>query len=157
MGATVPPDAKPGPAFWSDEDGECGWVEVESCPEQDDAGRAIAESFDLVFTRDGRRSIRTQDCECVPTHGVDPGEEHECFDHPGEACAVRESVDCWAFTSWGPPEDVDVRDIVHELGESPLVYLPERWALVGGEIVRRDGTGAGTPAEAPSIGMGLVP
>lgn len=146
-------------AFWWEDDGEYAWAEVAHHPDQDAAGREMAEADGCVYTPDGRDSISTQGCECLPTHGVDPGEcggPDGCWEHPGEACEVREKVDCWRFVSWAEAEAVEYADITAELGEDPLVYLPPHWSVVDRQIVSEPES-LPIPFEAPSVGMGLEP
>ena len=90
-----------------------------------------------------RYEIKTQDCECYPTHGAQLEAEdhngHECFDHPNEACFVRENVDVWCFTDQGEADgkyaEATEADVAHEIalmereGKTLLVYRPAELRL----------------------------
>lgn len=109
---------------WSNEDDEL-FVEVADEPDRDRAGQRLADQDRLAITFLTRVSIRTQDCECVPTTDACADDD----DH--KPCVVREQVDCWAFRSF----DLGFGDMVDDLrderdhrrshGMEFLLYLPK--------------------------------
>ncbi len=132
---TVPPT--PELFAWENEDGDL-MVEVEMEADRDKAGQRLADERRIILTFEGRYKIKTQDCECFPTHGAQTEAEdhngHQCFDHPNEACVVRENVDVWGFLDWGESGgrygEATEADVAHEAerresdGETLLIFRP---------------------------------
>lgn len=103
---------------WENEDGDV-WVEVDPISDRDEAGQRLADDTGCVYGFLGRTKIKTQACECVPTHdaagerlSVERADDErvphggdECWEHPGEGCVVREDVDVWHFEYLGEADD----------------------------------------------------
>ena len=107
------------PFAYENEDGEV-YAPVSEEPDQSDFAQRYANQTGLLVVDEGRRTVKTQDCECVPTGD-------ECPDDPeGGPCVVTERNECWVFTTFENTEP-GRRDMQYDLGgEDRRVWEPSR-------------------------------